>query len=67
MFDKKQKRCVNRIHLVTDDGLYDRKAFYTIKIVFLFILSKECMICLISFNKFSDILLAITRYYQIYY
>ena len=34
MFDKKQKSCVKRIHLVTDDGLYDRKAFYTIKIVF---------------------------------
>ena len=27
MFDKKQKRCVKRIHLVADDGLYDRKAF----------------------------------------
>ena len=23
MFDKKQKRCVKRIHLVTDDGLSD--------------------------------------------
>ena len=34
MFDKKQKSCVKRIHLVTDNGLYDRKAFYTIKIVF---------------------------------
>ena len=34
MFDKKQKRCVKRIHLVTDHGLYDRKAFYTVKIVF---------------------------------
>ena len=34
MFDKKQKRCVKRIHLVTDDGLNDRKAFYTVKIVF---------------------------------
>ena len=34
MFDKKQKSCVKRIHLVTDDGLYDRKAFYTVKIVF---------------------------------
>ena len=34
MFDKKQKSCVKRIHLLTDDGLYDRKAFYTIKIVF---------------------------------
>ena len=34
VFDKKQKRCVKRIHLVTDDGLYDQKAFYTAKIVF---------------------------------
>ena len=34
MFDKKQKCCVKRIHLVTDDGLYNRKAFYTVKIVF---------------------------------
>ena len=31
---KSKKSCVKRIHLVTDDGLYDRKAFYTIKIVF---------------------------------
>ena len=34
MFDKKQKSCVKRIHLVNDDGLYDRKAFYKAKIVF---------------------------------
>ena len=34
MFDKKQKSCVKRIHLVTDDGLYDQKAFYTVKIPF---------------------------------
>ena len=34
MFDKKQKSCVKRIHLVADDGLYDQKAFYTLKIVF---------------------------------
>ena len=34
MFDKKQKSCVKRIHLVTDDGLYDPKAFYTVKIFF---------------------------------
>ena len=27
MFDKKQKSCVKHIHLVTDDGLYDQKAF----------------------------------------
>ena len=38
MFDKKQKSCVKRTHLVTDDGLYNRKAFYKVKIVFLFIL-----------------------------
>ena len=34
MFDEKQKSCVKRIHLVTDDGRYDPKAFYTVKIVF---------------------------------
>ena len=34
MFDEKQKSCVKRIHLVTNDGLYDRKALYTVKIVF---------------------------------
>ena len=34
MFDEKQKSCVKRIHLVTDDGLYDWKAFYTVQIVF---------------------------------
>ena len=38
MFDKKQKVCVKYIHLVADDGSYDRKAFYTVKIVCLFIL-----------------------------
>ena len=34
MFDEEQKSYVKRIHLVTDDRLYDRKAFYTVKIVF---------------------------------
>ena len=34
VFDKKQKRCVKRIHLVTDDALYSRKAFYTVEIGF---------------------------------
>ena len=34
MFDKKQKRCVKRIHLVTNDGLYDQKTFLKLKIVF---------------------------------
>ena len=27
MLDNKQKSCVKRIHLVTDDGLYNRKSF----------------------------------------
>ena len=31
MFDKKQKSFVKCIHLVTDDGLYDQKVFYTVK------------------------------------
>ena len=34
MFDKKQKSCVKRIHLVTNDGLYDRKAFYKVETIF---------------------------------
>ena len=34
MFDKKQKSCVKCIHLETDDGLCNRKAFYIVKIVF---------------------------------
>ena len=36
MFDKKQKSCVKRIHLVTDDGLYNQKAFLIVKIVFIY-------------------------------
>ena len=40
MFDKKQKSCVKRTHLVTDnDGLYDRKAFKS-KQYFLFTLDE---------------------------
>ena len=34
MSHKKQKSCVKCIHLVTGDGLYDRKTFYTVKTVF---------------------------------
>ena len=41
MFDKKQKSSVKRIHLVTDDGLYNRKAFYTVKIVFFFLIHPQ--------------------------
>ena len=36
MFDKKQKSCVKHIHLVTDYGLYDQKAFYTVKFIFFY-------------------------------
>ena len=36
MFDKKQKSCVKCIHLVTDDGLYDQKASYKVKIIFVY-------------------------------
>ena len=32
---KNQKSCAKHIYLVTDDGLYDRKAFYTIKLFFI--------------------------------
>ena len=35
MFDKQQKSCVKRIHIVTNDGLYGRKALYKVKIVFI--------------------------------
>ena len=34
MFDRKQKRYVKRIHLVTDDGLCDWKGSYTVKSAF---------------------------------
>ena len=30
-----QKSCVKRIQLVTDDGLYHRKTFYTVKLFFI--------------------------------
>ena len=44
MFDKKQKSCVKRIHLVADDGLYGRKAFYKVKIVFVHPLTRRLAI-----------------------
>ena len=44
MFDKKQKSCVKPIHLVTDDALYDRNAFYEVKIVFIHSLYKKNML-----------------------
>ena len=33
MFDKKKKSFIKHIHQVTDDGLYDHKAFHKVKIV----------------------------------
>ena len=38
MFDKKQKSCVKRIHLVTDEWYIRPKSFLYSKICFLFIL-----------------------------
>ena len=35
MFDKKQKSCIKHIHLVTDDGLYNQKAFCKVEILFI--------------------------------
>ena len=34
--------CIERMHLVTDDGLYDRKAFYKVKNYLCFIKKKYC-------------------------
>ena len=34
MCDKKQNSFVKRVHLFTDDGLYNQKAFCKVKIVF---------------------------------
>ena len=39
IFDKKQESCTKRIHLATDDGLYNRKGFYKVEIVFIHPLS----------------------------
>ena len=51
MFDKKPKSCVKRIHLVTDVGLYDRKAFYTVKIVVIFIIHPLIETKLLTFKS----------------
>ena len=34
-FDEMQKTCVKRIHLVTDNDLYNQKAFYKVKMAFI--------------------------------
>ena len=33
-----QKGCIKRIHLVTDDGLYNEKAFHKVKKFFIHLL-----------------------------
>ena len=38
---KKQKSFIKCIHVITDDGLYDQKAFYKVKIVFFYSSSKN--------------------------
>ena len=38
MFDEKEKSCAERIRLVTDDCLYDRKPLYKVRILFIHVL-----------------------------
>ena len=58
MFNKKQKSCVKCIHLVTDDGLYNQKAFFKVKIVFystsLLPLSKGSLKCITANIDFLE-------------
>ena len=35
MFSEKQKNCIKRIHLVSDNGLSNLKAYYRVEIVFM--------------------------------
>ena len=51
MFDKKRNSCVKRIYLVTDDGLYDWKAFYAVKIVFIYPPWMMANLSIINWNK----------------
>ena len=48
---KKKKKCVKLIHLVTDDGLYDEKVFYKLKIVFIHSLWMMTNLSIINFLK----------------
>ena len=52
MFAKKQKKCIKRIHLVTDDGLYDQKVFYKVEIVFIHPLCMMTNLSIISKRTF---------------
>ena len=54
MFDKKQKSCKKRIHLVTDDVLYNRKAFYKVEIVFIYPLKMMENLSIINSIKISQ-------------
>ena len=58
MIESEKVRCVKRILLVTDDGLYDQKAFYTVKIVSFYsylinFLEDESPILVISINQLT--------------
>ena len=55
MFDDKQKSCVKHIHVVTDDGLYDRKAFYKVKKVFIHPLRMMANLSIILHQCFPNI------------
>ena len=57
MFDKKQKCCVKCIHLVTDDGLYNRKFFYKVKIVFIHRVWMMAKASIIMFRTCSNLTL----------
>ena len=50
MFDKKQKSCVKHIQLVTDDGLYQGKDFYKVKIVYIHPLWMMANLLVIKFD-----------------
>ena len=54
MFDKKQKSCKKRIHLVTDDVLHNRKAFYKVEIVFIYPLKMMENLSIINSIKISQ-------------
>ena len=53
MFYKQQKSCVKHIHLVTDDGLYGRKAFYKVNIVFVHPVQMKIMMLIRYMSKYQ--------------
>ena len=53
MFNKKQKSCVKRFQLVTDNFLFERKASYKVKIVFIHHLWIMANLSIINFEHVS--------------